>query len=154
MKIDLWIKNSDKIISELEVLLATEQVSNLKTRKFHRNVESKRFRGIHMYFEELYNASFARMDEIAERIRILGSYTKGTFKEYLELSLVKEEEREKISDVEMLQEVAKDKVIIISKLREAIDLASENGDIWTESLLTGFLETYEKDLWMLRSMDI
>lgn len=107
-----------------------------------------------MYFEELYNASFARMDEIAERIRILGSYTKGTFKEYLELSLVKEEEREKISDVEMLQEVAKDKVIIISKLREAIDLASENGDIWTESLLTGFLETYEKDLWMLRSMDI
>lgn len=154
MKIDLWIKNSDKIISELEALLATEQVSNLKTRKFHRNVESKRFRGIHMYFEELYNASFARMDEIAERIRILGSYTKGTFKEYLELSLVKEEEREKISDVEMLQEVAKDKVIIISKLREAIDLASENGDIWTESLLTGFLETYEKDLWMLRSMDI
>jgi hypothetical protein len=43
-KFDLQIEKKDKIISKLEILLASENVSNLKTRKYHRNVESKRFK--------------------------------------------------------------------------------------------------------------
>lgn len=152
MNFDLWLKNTDKIISGLEILLATEQIANLKTRKYHRNVESKRFRWVHMYLESLYDASFERMDELAERIRILGAYAKGTFKEYLELSLLKEEERMNMTDTEMLEEVAKDKMVILEKMREVAELAAENGDVWTEGLITGYIETFEKDLWMLRSM--
>jgi|GEM_PF-1460959 hypothetical protein len=70
-RFELNVENKAEIISALDVLLASENVANLKTRKFHRNVESNRFRGLHMYFEELYNASFARIDELAERIRVL-----------------------------------------------------------------------------------
>jgi DNA protection during starvation protein 2 len=55
----------------LQIILASENVANLKNRKYHRNVESKRFRELHSYFEELYSASFERIDEIAERIRAL-----------------------------------------------------------------------------------
>ena len=124
-KFDLQIEKKDKIISKLEILLASENVSNLKTRKYHRNVESKRFKWMHEFFEELYNASFERIDEIAERIRILWAYTKWTFKEYLELSIIKEEDKLEVSEF----------------------------DAWTESLLSGFVEDYEKDLWMIRSMN-
>jgi len=60
-----------KVVSLLQIILASENVANLKNRKYHRNVESKRFRELHSYFEELYSASFERIDEIAERIRSL-----------------------------------------------------------------------------------
>ncbi|PZM86613.1 DNA starvation/stationary phase protection protein [Candidatus Gracilibacteria bacterium] len=151
-KVDIGIKGSKKLISLLEVLLASENVANLKTRKYHRNVESKRFRGLHEYFEELYSASFERIDELAERIRILGAYTKGTFKEYLELSLVKEDEDNEVSETKMLENIVEDKLIILKALKDAIEEADDIDDIGTEGLLSGFLESYEKDLWMLRSM--
>ncbi|MBB1564606.1 DNA starvation/stationary phase protection protein [Candidatus Gracilibacteria bacterium] len=152
-KFDLQIEKKDKIISKLEILLASENVSNLKTRKYHRNVESKRFKGMHEFFEELYNASFERIDEIAERIRILGAYTKGTFKEYLELSIIKEEGKLEVSESDMFDNLAEDKLAILDLMKKIIDLASENGDVGTESLLSGFVEDYEKDLWMIRSMN-
>lgn len=153
-RFELNLENKAEIISALDVLLASENVANLKTRKFHRNVESNRFRGLHMYFEELYNASFARIDELAERIRVLWGYAKGTFKEYLELSVIAEEASDRPSDVEMLKIIWDDKIKILEVLKKATVLAGESGDIWTESLLSGFVEAYEKDLWMLNSMDL
>ena len=152
-KFDLQIEKKDKIISKLEILLASENVSNLKTRKYHRNVESKRFKWMHEFFEELYNASFERIDEIAERIRILWAYTKWTFKEYLELSIIKEEDKLEVSESDMFDNLAEDKLAILDLMKKIIDLASENGDVWTGSLLSGFVEDYEKDLWMIRSMN-
>lgn len=154
MKFNLGIKNTEKIISALEVLLASEYVSSLKIKNYHWNVISKRFMWNHIYFENQYNSANERIDEIAERIRTLGSFVKWTMVEYLKLSLIKEETSTNLSDVEMLINTGNDKVVILKALKEAVELASENGDIWTESLLTGFVETYEKDLWMLNSMDL
>lgn len=154
MKFDIHVNNSEKIVSALEVLLATEYVASLKIKNYHWNVISKRFFGNHAYFEEQYNASNERIDEIAERIRTLGYFAKATMTEYLELSLVKEEKNARLSDVEMLVNVWNDKVIILKALKEATDLAWELWDVATESLLSGFVETYEKDLWMLNSMDL
>lgn len=148
---NIWVERNEKLMNLLDVILASENILNLKVRKYHWNVESKRFRGLHMYFEELYNASNDRIDEVAERIRILGDYTKWTFKEYLELSLVKEDTAENVTDMQMLENISNDKVTILKTLREAVSLAWDLWDIWTEGLLSGFVEVYEKDLWMLRS---
>ena len=136
---NIWLKDTTKVVSLLQIILASENVANLKNRKYHRNVESKRFRELHSYFEELYSASFKRIDEIAERIRALWSYTKGTFKEYLELSVVKDDEKEQIDASEMIKWLANAE-------------AEKINDVWTEDFLTGLVWDYEKDLWMLRSM--
>lgn len=149
---NIWLKDTTKVVSLLQIILASENVANLKNRKYHRNVESKRFRELHSYFEELYTASFERIDEIAERIRSLWSYTKGTFKEYLELSVVKDDEKEQKDASEMIKSLANDKIAILKLLREWIAEAEKINDVWTEDFLTGLVWDYEKDLWMLRSM--
>lgn len=154
MKFDIQIDNSEKIISVLEVLLASEYVASLKLKNYHWNVISKRFMWNHKYFEEQYDAANERIDEIAERIRTLWAFAKWTMSEYLELTLVKEEKNFNLTDVEMLVNTWNDKVIILKALKEATELAWDLWDIGTESLLSGFVEQYEKDLWMLNSMDL
>ena len=139
---NIWLKDTTKVVSLLQIILASENVANLKNRKYHRNVESKRFRELHSYFEELYSASFKRIDEIAE----------STFKEYLELSVVKDDEKEQIDASEMIKWLANDKIAILKLLREWIVEAEKINDVWTEDFLTGLVWDYEKDLWMLRSM--
>lgn len=154
MKFDIQVANVEKIVPVLEVLLASEYVAALKLKNYHWNVISRRFFGNHAYFEDAYNEANERIDEIAERIRTLGVFAKGTMAEYLELSLIKEETSKNLSDIEMLTNTGNDKVVILKALKEAVELASELGDVGTESLLTGFVETYEKDLWKLNSMDL
>lgn len=154
MKFNVQVKGAEKIIPALEVLLASEYVAALKLKNYHWNVISRRFFGNHAYFEDAYNEANERIDEIAERIRTLGVFAKGTMAEYLELSLIKEETSKNLSDVEMLINTGNDKVVILNALKETTELAWELWDIATESLLSGFVETYEKDLWKLNSMDL
>ena len=70
----------------LAKLLADTYVLYLKTQNFHWNVVGSQFYTLHEVFEGHYNELAAAVDEIAERIRILGFRAPGSFKDFLELA--------------------------------------------------------------------
>lgn len=139
----------NNIIHILEVILASENILNLKTRKYHRNVESMKFKELHLHFEWLYTQSYEQIDEIAERIRILWSLTIGTYKEYLELSILDEDTEMTTDPKLMIPNLIADKQKLISYIKDSIATVD---DIWTEDLLVSILTAHEKDVWMLKSM--
>lgn len=51
----------------------------------------------------------------------------------------------------MIQTLVHDAESMIQKIREDIDTISETSDVGTEDFLTGIIQVYEKNLWMLRS---
>ena len=152
--INIWINddNISSIVSILERTLATENVINLKIRKYHWNVEGENFNDLHKFFEELYESSDENIDDIAERIRMLWTYTKASFKEYLDLSLVSEDESLSWDYKSMVSNLLKDKEAIIVSMRENIERLWDLWDIGTEDFLTGLIQKHEKDAWMLRSI--
>lgn len=152
MEANIWINNMEKIIKILERTLATENLLNLKIRKYHWNVEWENFSELHSFFEWLYDESSENIDEIAERIRMLWSYTKASYKEYLELSIIEEDENQKTSKEEMIKNLLNDKEKIIRQMREDIEEIWELWDLWTEDFLTWLIQKNEKNAWMLRSM--
>src|SRR5476651_455157 len=85
-------KDRKKIADGLSHLLADTYTLYLKTHNFHWNVTGPMFSTLHLMFEGQYTEMQLAVDEIAERIRALGSFAPGSFSMYHNLSSIKEED--------------------------------------------------------------
>ena len=93
MNINIGIPESQRLrITEgLSRLLADSYILYLKTHNYHWNVTGPMFHTLHLMFEEQYTELATAVDTIAERIRALGMYAPGSYSQFNELSVVKEE---------------------------------------------------------------
>ena len=145
-------ENLSKVAHILTGFLADEFLLYLKTRNAHWNIEGSDFHTMHKFFEEQYEQLDETMDEVAERIRMLGHYAPATMKSYLELTHLTEQSKEKNDSAGFIKELLGDHESIIIRLRENINLfASELNDLGTSDFITGLMETHEKMAWMLRA---
>ena len=78
------------VVTELNVLLADYHVYYQKLRNFHWNVLGKNFFDLHNRFEEMYNDTKIKIDEIAERIITLKYHPISKLSDYIEVSRIKE----------------------------------------------------------------
>lgn len=139
-----------KLVKELEKVLSDTYALYLKTQNYHWNVEGKRFRELHAYFEDQYNDLFKAIDEVAELIRQLGHKTIGTFDAFKRLTKI-EDAREDVSDEEMLRDLLADQGIMMSTLSEALKVAEEVNEGIVADFLCGRLAVHKKNAWMMKS---
>jgi starvation-inducible DNA-binding protein len=145
-------ENLSEVAKTLSTFLADEFVLYTKTRNAHWNVEGPDFHDKHKFFESQYNELDEIMDEVAERIRILGHYAPATLKDFLQLTHLTEQIRSKNDSQGFIKELLGDHESIIVFLRENINrFANELQDAGTSDFITGIMETHEKMAWMLRA---
>jgi starvation-inducible DNA-binding protein len=152
-KIDIGISADQRsaIAQALSRLLADEYTLYLKTHNFHWNVTGPMFNTLHLMFEQHYNEAALAVDLVAERIRALGHPAPGTYREYAELSSIREE-RGVPSATEMIRLLVKGHEACAKTARAAFPTAEQASDEPTCDLLTQRLQLHEKTAWMLRSM--
>jgi starvation-inducible DNA-binding protein len=151
--IDIGISGKDrKAIAEgLSRMLADTYTLYLKTHNFHWNVTGPQFNTLHLMFETQYTELALAVDAIAERIRALGVLAPGSYKQFAELTSIKEELGHPDA-TEMLRQLAKDQEAVVRTAREVFPLAEKANDQPTADLLTQRMQVHEKTAWMLRSM--
>jgi starvation-inducible DNA-binding protein len=136
----------------LSHLLADEYVLYTKTLNAHWNVEGHDFRSLHLLFESQYEELRDIVDKVAERIRMLGHYAPGTLKQFLDLTHLTEQSREKNDGAGYIKELLIDHESVIIYIRSQINrLDGELKDSGTSDYLTGLTEYHEKAAWILRS---
>ena len=141
-----------EISQVLSHILADEFVLYTKTLNAHWNLEGSDFHSMHILFESQYNEVAEIVDNVAERIRMLGHYAPATLKQFLELTHLTEQTREKNDSKGFIKELLNDHENIIINIRTQIDLLAEKlKDAGTGDYLTGLIEYHEKVAWMLRS---
>ncbi len=133
---------------ELNQLLADYHLYYQKIRNFHWNIVGRDFFTLHEKFEEMYNDTQVKIDEIAERILTLRYRPVSNYSEYIEKSNLKEASSS-LTDVEMIETLLKDHGILLGQLRSTLDKANEADDEGTADLLTGYIADIEKTSWML-----
>jgi starvation-inducible DNA-binding protein len=155
MEANIGISEENKrfVSDNLNRLLANEYFLYTKTRKFHWNVEGPHFRSLHTLFEEQYNELADMIDEVAERVRKLGHYALGSFKQFSAVADLLEHDGEEVADAKtMLLELCDDHETIIRIIRaELIPIAEKYKDEGTSDFLTGIMEQHETMAWMLRA---
>lgn len=141
-------KKSEAVLKEL---LANTYLVYLKTQKFHWNVLGRHFGLFHKFFQELYGELAGAVDEVAERLRTIGGFAPGSFKEFLALTTLKETTDMRLKDSKMLTILGEDHEKICLFLKKSIESVHESGDIGTEDFLIERLRAHEKTLWMIRA---
>ena len=152
MNIGIKEENLNEIAHTLSVALADEFVLYTKTRNAHWNVEGPDFHEKHLFFESQYEQLDETMDDVAERIRMLGHYAPATLKQFLQLTRLTEQTREKNDAHGFVKELIADHESVIIHLRENISrIANDLLDAGTSDFITGLMEKHEKMAWMLRA---
>lgn len=153
MKTEIGIKEKDR--KSVKVLLTTilsdEMVLLVKTKNFHWNVTGSNFNELHSFFQQQYSLLETAVDEIAERIRMLGFYSIGSMDEFLKSATLKGNKQVKESD-KMLAELLSDYETSIKYLRiVSADCVQKYNDTGTNDFLIGLMQVHEKSAWMIRS---
>ncbi len=153
MKADIGIiaKNTEAVAVILNTLLADEHVLYMKTRNYHWNYEGSNFSEMHAFYETQYGLLAETIDEVAERVRMLGHYATGRMKDLLEITRLLEPDYTNKQD-QQLKNLLSDHETIIRTVRKNIgDTDEKYKDTGTADLLTGVLRQHEKMAWMIRS---
>jgi starvation-inducible DNA-binding protein len=151
MNIGIPEKSREAVCEMLQVLLADEHVLYIKLRNYHWNIEARNFSELHEFYEEQYNDLAGVIDEVAERIRMLGFLSKGTMEDFLSITRLRESDYT-TKATEQLEHLIHDHESIIRYLRDSIkEIEEKTDDIGTEGLLSELLEKHEGMRWMLNS---
>lgn len=154
MQANLGIKQEylAAVSQSLGKILADEFVLYTKTRKAHWCVTGPDFHSKHLFFESQYHQLEEIIDDVAERIRALGHFPPATLKEYMELTHLTENSREKNDATGFIKELLNDHESILIHLRENINgYGTAFHDAGSSDYITGLMETHEKMAWMLRT---
>ncbi len=151
-KIGIEKDNLLKSSSLLRKVLADEMVLYVKTLNYHWNVRGHHFGPLHKLFKKQYEKLAEWVDEIAERVRVLGQDAPGTMKEFLELTDLDEHKGPRPSEKDMIKNLLNDQEKIIVNLRKAVDITGEElRDMGTSDFLTQLMSNHEQIAWMTRA---
>jgi starvation-inducible DNA-binding protein len=153
MKVEIGIAQKDRkeIVEGQAALLADTYTLYLKTHGYHWNVTGPTFSSLHLMFEEQYMELRDAADEIAERIRALGSFAPGSYAELSRLSSIPDEEG--VPDAqEMVRKLADAHQTLVRGARPLVEKADAVDDVATADLVTQRIQIHEKTAWMLRSL--
>ena len=144
-------KDRRKISEGLSRLLADTYTLYLKTHNFHWNVTGPMFNTLHLMFETQYTELATAVDAIAERIRALGEFAPGSYREFGKLSSIPEAEGVPSAE-DMIRQLVEGQEAVVRTARAIFPAVDAANDEPTADLLTQRMQIHEKTAWMLRSM--
>ena len=148
--LDKSMSNSNEVVDALRQVVADSYALLGQTHLCHWNVRGPGFFALHAAFEVQYSELFVAVDEVAERIRALGSLAPGGLANLAKLSGMVEI-AEDVSADEMVAHLANANEKVIESLKKAREAASSAGDDETEDLMIARTQVHEKAVWMLKA---
>jgi len=139
------------LADDLKVLLATQYAFVVKAQFFHWNVEGSDFAQMHEFFGELYEEVYSNsIDATAEYIRILDSYTPGSFERFGEMTLIAGQLKVPRCQL-MIEELLTDSQILIDHLNMCFGSAEAENQQGVANFVAERIDAMGKHRWMLRS---
>jgi starvation-inducible DNA-binding protein len=139
------------VVRHLQLQVANAFLLYANYKRYHWQVYGPLFRELHLFFDELADAVRETLDELAERVRMIGQDPIATPAEVMETTSLKPAALGQ-TPLEMLREANEHVVTVIREMREAFDAAEEADDPGTADLFARFVQIHEKHEWFLRDL--
>jgi starvation-inducible DNA-binding protein len=140
----------DELKNSLKVAFADTFAFYLKSANYHWNVEGILFPQLHMLLDTIYNEVYGSIDNFAENIRKVQSYTPASFSRFAELTTI-EDERAVPEAKEMLMQLYNDNERVLKSIRTAYDYAEQAGEHGLSNFLAERQDAHRKHGWMIRA---
>lgn len=143
-------RKAKQLAENLNQLLANYSIFYQNTRGYHWNIKGEKFFELHVKFEELYNDLFIKIDEVAERILTLGHTPSHNHTAYRKISKISESPQ--ISNgIKAVEDILASFKTIIILQRDLLILSNDAGDEGTNALMSDYIRSQEKLVWMYSS---
>ncbi len=139
------------LVDTLKILFASSYAFAIKAQHFHWNIESPDFPQYHKFFGDIYEEVFDNaIDQLAEYVRVLDSYTPGSLTRIKELSQI--EDQLKIPRAElMVAELYEDNTKLLQMFKQAFHVAEQEDEQGIADFIASRIDAHGKHGWMLRS---
>lgn len=141
----------DEIVLSLQTQVANAFIHYLNYKHYHWQTFGPLFRDLHLLFDEFATEIYQTIDELAERIRMIGQSPVSRIEEFLTTATIKSAGQ--ANDLRsMIAEANANSITIIKEMRQAIKIADEGDDPGTADVFTRFVQIHEKQEWWLRDI--
>ena len=144
-------KPNDAIVESLQKQVANAFILYLNYKHYHWQTFGPLFRDLHLLFDEFAEEVYGTIDEMAERVRMIGQNPVSRIEEFQKTASIKSA-ADSTDMREMIREADSNAIRIIKEMRQAIKTADENDDPGTADILTKFVQIHEKHEWWLRDI--
>lgn len=123
----------------------------IKLHRYHWFVKGQHFFGLHQQFKKMYEETAVQLDELAERILMIGGKPLAVMTKYVEQASLQEASADD-EEYEIMQQLLADYEQMSAEIREhGFELAKQCKDEPTLDVLVTLTATYEKYIWMLKA---
>lgn len=144
------ILSSSNQVELLNSVLSNTYAIYLKSQNYHWHVKGTYFHSMHKMLEEHYNDLAEAVDEIAERIVILGGNALATFSELNSHKTVSDG-NSNADAVSMIKDLVESHKEVIKSIKVALKSSQNNEDEVSIGLLIDRIGWHEKIIWMLEA---
>ncbi|WP_163717138.1 Dps family protein [Mangrovibacterium lignilyticum] len=138
------------LVNELNQFVADLQIHYQNLRAFHWNVKGNMFFVLHAKFEEYYTETAEVIDEVAERILMVGGQPLHAFSDYLANASL-DEIRNVTDGITAVKYVIAQSELLLEQMNKIQADAADRADEGTNALFSGLISNTEKRVWMLRT---
>lgn len=141
----------NNLYEAINVFLADQTVAAMKVHNVHWFMVGEGFFPMHGLMDDFYDDAQERIDEVAERLLMIGAKPIGNLAEMLEATSITELDDEFKTAKEGMDHLLVDFDILANQARHTIKLAEEEDDYGTADLFTSMLRDIEKTIWTLKA---
>ena len=145
-------ENSDRhpVVKHLQREVANAFVLYANYKHYHWQTFGPFFRDLHLMFDEFAEHARGSIDEMAERIRMIGQDVESVqLKQFQHAASIQSSQTGQCMR-EMLDEADANLLIVIKDMRDAAKLADQNNDPGTVDLFSKLVQLHERDEWFVR----
>jgi starvation-inducible DNA-binding protein len=140
------------VVEHLQREVANAFVLYSNYKHYHWQTFGPLFRDLHLMFDEFAGHAIGSIDEMAERIRMIGQDVQSVQLKQFQQAASVQSAKSGQSMREMLEEADANLLVVIKDMRDAAKLADENNDPGTVDLFSKLVQLHERDEWFVREV--
>lgn len=145
-------RKNHPVVQHLQTQVANAFVLYANYKHYHWQSFGPLFRDLHLMWDEFAKETLATVDELAERIRMIGQDVEAVQLREMQQKATVQSAGANQSMREMIEEADANLMVVIKDMRDAADKADENKDLGTADLFAKSLQVHEKHEWFLREL--
>jgi len=140
------------VVQHLQRQMANAFVLYANYKQYHWQTFGPFFRDLHLLFDEFAKDVLGTIDEMAERIRLIGQDIENVQLKQMQEAANVHSAAAGRSMREMIEEADANLLLVIKDMRDAAKAAEESGDPGTVDLFSKAVQIHEKHEWFLREI--
>jgi len=139
------------VVQELRRQVANAFVLYVNYKHYHWQTFGPLFRDLHKLFDGFANDVLGTLDELAERVRMIGQDPPAHLIHAADLASISAAAPHSTMR-EMVEEADRNLLVVIKDMRHGAKVAEEHGDPGTVDVFSRFVQIHEKHEWWMRDM--